>query len=164
MGNSKSSRAFLLLPLLLAGCRLSLETTDEFKVLEKCKVELKAVANDDTKLWLREFKDPIAADLKFWSGTLKKDLVENHGYTLIGEQDVVDDSGRPGHEFLFQASEGDGANRHLVTLYMVKRRKLLPVPFLSRVRNIRVAELYGPGESFDRHLEDARKSFKTIRP
>ena len=51
MGYSKSFKGILLAPLLLAGC-LSLETPEKFKVLEKGKVELKAVAPDETKLWI----------------------------------------------------------------------------------------------------------------
>lgn len=146
-----------LLSLLLAfvsSC-VSMQVPERFLVTARGTDELKAITPEETKLWLREFSDPDRGDLAFWSEALRRDLVENRGYTLLSEGKIEDASGNVGTELLLEATIQGRAVRELLALFV------FPGAFEHRIR---VVELVGEKEPFEAALPEVRASIKTLNP
>jgi len=150
---------------LLSSCGLSVERPDHFILLDDRGSELRLVTPDDAVLRIREFDDETErgflfftqseADLEFWRKALKGELVENRGYTLLEENEIEDDRGRPGVEWVFEATTHGRPWRYLVALFERE------TAFGDRIR---VSEYAAPKERFDEHLASVRKSVRSVSP
>ncbi len=142
------------LALALSGC-LSIETPEEFLLLEESSDELKLITPDEAKLWVREFADDDRGDLDFWVAALQADFVDNRGYTLLEDGALQDAAGRDGHEWLFEATTHGETYRYLVTLQV--REDLT-------TNTIRVSEYVATKEKFDAYLGSVREAVASVRP
>ena len=138
---------------LVAGC-LTLEAPDRFLVVERGTDELKAITPDEAKLWVREFRDPDAGSIDFWSDALKSDFTGNRGYTLLDEGSAAGQDGEKGREFLFEVTAAGVVERYLVVLF---------VHAGWTANTIRVVEFVAPKELFERYAPGVRGAVKTIR-
>ncbi len=139
---------------LLSSC-VSMQVPERFLVTTRGADELKAITPEETKLWLREFNDPDRGDLAFWSEALRRDLVENRGYTLLSEGKIEDAGGNVGTELVLEATIQGRAVRELLALFV------FPGAFDNRIR---VVELVGEKEPFEAALDEVRASIKTLKP
>lgn len=134
------------------GC-VSMDTPQGFVELDAPSSEFKAVTADDALVWVRRFEDPTAGEPEFWAATLRTELVENRGYTLISERSaaVGDWSGA---EFLCEAN----------TLGEPRRYLILALTALDwGGTEFVVLEYTAAKKIFDTHLENVRKAATTLR-
>lgn len=142
------------LALLSPSC-VTMQVPDRFLVTERGTDELKAITPEETKLWVRDFGDPDRGDLAFWSETLRRDLVDNRGYTLLAEGKVEDAEGNVGRELLLEATIQGRAVREMLALFVYAGT------FENRIR---VVELVGEKEPFDAVVEEVRAAVRTLEP
>lgn len=142
-----------LLALLSSSC-VTMQVPDAFLVTERGTSELKAITPEETKLWVREFSDPDQGDLAFWSEALRRDLVENRGYTLLSEGKIRDGRGREGKELLLEATVQGRPVRELLALFVHEG---------TFEHTIRVVELVGEKEPFDAAVDDVRAAIGTLQ-
>ena len=145
---------FLLAPLvLLSGC-LSIDKPKDFLVVDRGMNQLKLITADESKLWVRQFKDRDQGNLEFWSKALRADFVENRGYTLLEEQEVKGRNDVSGNQWMFEVSTRGEAYRFLITLFV----------FDGLFENtIRVSEYVARKDRFDDYLEDVRRAVASVR-
>ncbi len=141
------------LALLSSGC-LSIDLPEDFLRIHRSPSQIKLMAADESKLWVRDFDDDDQGDLQFWSQALREDFVENRGYTLIEEGTVKDPGDREGREWLFETTTHGQPYRYLVTLFVFEG-------WFSNT--IRVSEFVARKAAFDRYLEDVRAAVLTVR-
>jgi hypothetical protein len=132
----------------IAGC-LSMETPQRFIVTSSSSSRVVLIAPDDAKIVVQEFDVPGDGDLAFWRDALRTDFVENRGYTLLSEQAVAHESGREGHEFVFESTIDGSPYRYLVTLHHFDG-------YFGET--VRVAEFLSPKPAFDAHAPNVRKA------
>lgn len=139
---------------LLSSC-VTMQVPERFLVTTRGVDELKAITPEETKLWVRDFDDPDGGDLAFWTQTLRRDLVENRGYTLLSEARIEDAEGNVGVELLLEATVQGRAMRELLVLFVH------PGFFGNRIR---VVELVGEKEPFEAAVDEVRAAVKTLEP
>jgi hypothetical protein len=139
--------------LALSGC-LSIDAPGDFLLVGRSTDELKLIAADESKLWVREFADEDEGDLEFWAKALRTDLADNRGYTLIEERDVRGAGGLAGKEWLFEVSTRGEAHRYLVTLFVIEG---------LFENTIRVSEFVAARSRFDEYLDNVRRAVASVR-
>jgi hypothetical protein len=155
-------RAAALLPLALvlvlaAGCStppIRADLPDSFLELERSPHEFKAVAADNSILWVERFEPPgTGQNLAFWIESLRQDLVTNRGYTLLAESPIQSRDGIPGHEMTLEAFTKGRPYRYLIAVF-VAGSKNSPIVYAARF----TAEK----EAFDGHEEEVRSVLRSL--
>ena len=128
------------------GC-VSVKPPDGFLRVRQDTAQMKAVSDDESLFWYREFRDSERAGFDFWASALRHDFIDQRGYTLLEERELQA-FGEPGLEMLFE-----------VTVDGVARRYLLCMSVDEGIfaDEIRVAEYVADKARFDRHLESVRR-------
>jgi hypothetical protein len=146
------------LPLLvLPACATTMDLPPDFLRLHGNL--LKATTPDDARLWVREFADPDAGPLEFWSKVLERDCVQNRGYELVGASDVHDGAGHAGRQFEFRTAADGERYGYLVSLFV------LPGSFLPwSHQHVLVAEFTAREAVFTQRLASVRTAIATLEP
>lgn len=142
---------------LLAACgALKLQLPAEFLPLEE-RPDFKAVTADDARVWCREFSEPNGGDLAFWAETLRHDLVEQRGYTLVAEGDVADGDSHAGKWFECAATVDGERRGYLVAVFRIDRGLLKKRPY------VRTLEFTAREEDFQRLLPAVKQAIPTLQ-
>lgn len=150
--------AMLCLPL-LGACSMTMNLPTDFLCLEQSASHYKAITPDDGRLWVREFADPAAGTLQFWTTTLQNDCVQNRGYELVGATAVRDGSGHQGQQLEFRTVAEGERYGYLVSLF------LLPGSFLPwSSQHVLVTEFTAREAVFAARLEAVRAAIGTLQP
>lgn len=146
----------LVLFLGLGACaRLSMELPHGFLQLETPRSEFKATTPDDARLWVRQFTDRDQGDLSFWAETLKLDLIDNRGYVLDEETELLDTEDREGVQMKFSVTTEGERYGYLVAVFVIDG---------GSENTIRVAEFIAPRAVFAQYVEVVQNSILTIQP
>lgn len=141
----------------LLGCVTAappLELPDRFLVLDTDVEEgFKAITPEEAKVWVRVFDEP-GGDVGFWSEALRRDLIDQRGYVLLGERDLATRSGHPGHELRCETSATGRPLSYLIAVVVQPRGK--------EVRLVVVEYVGAKGEAFDRYLPDVQKAIEAL--
>jgi hypothetical protein len=149
-----SLAALVLGGFLSSGC-ISMTAPPDFLVLEDSSSrEWKAVTPDDAKILVREFGDGYQGDLKFWSEVVKKDFIENRGYTLIQEGKAKGPDDREGTEFLFECTVQARPQRYMLSLFVIEG---------SMSNTVCTVEYVAPKDVFEKHLENVKNAILTLK-
>jgi hypothetical protein len=131
---------------------LAIGPLEGFLMVKSNRAELKAIAPDASKLWVREFTVPQRSNLKFWSDALRTDLVDHRGYQLLGETRVRDGKGNEGVEMVCDVVVQGQPHRYMLSLYAPD------APFWHRGSAVRTIEFVAPVATFDRCAAAVRKA------
>lgn len=134
---------------LMAACAAPIRLPGEFLVLGDSD-EFRAVTGDDARVWIREFEDPNAAALSFWTTALEHDFVQQRGYDLVGKGDVKNRSGETGAWFECGANVGGERIGYLVAIWV-------------RGRVVQVVEFAARADVFAARVESVRAALTTVR-
>lgn len=139
---------------LAGGCSYALQVPDRFLVTQNEWWELRALTPEESKLWIREFKDDDKGSLSFWSEALKSDLLKSRGYTLVEEGPIKDASGREGLALVLETSLSGRPVRELMAVFVI--------PGWCD-HTIRVVEYVADKEAFVAEVDGVRASVATLR-
>ncbi len=143
----------LLLALFAAGCATPIDLPTDFVRINDA--EFAAVTADDARLQIRELHDPNEADLKFWAEVVRHDFVDQRGYEIVGEGEVADRDGVPGHWFECATNVGGERVGYLVAVWA-------DGAFWSGT-NLFVVEYAARHEVFAARLQAVRAALATVR-
>ena len=149
--------ALLLLCQLLAACAsLKMDLPAEFLTL-KDGPEHRAVTAQDARVWSREFAEDNHATLDFWAATLRNDLVEQRGYTIVAEGEATDGEGHAGRWFECRATVEGERRGYLVAVFSFDRG------LFKKRHRVRTVQFTAREEDFVRLLPDVKAALGTLR-
>lgn len=103
---------------LASGCKTFNMPTPENFARQYPSRPFRALTSDEDKLYVRHFRVRETQSLSFWADAVRKNLVEERGYTLMEEGEFETDAAVPGQRFLFEVSAEDVPFRYQLTLFM----------------------------------------------
>lgn len=145
---------FVLLALLTA-CSSTMNVPTGF-VRHEQAADYRASSSDRGKLWLRDFDDPDGADLTFCAEAMRHDLVEQRGYELVGEGEVLDADARPGRWLEFQTGIGGEKHGYLLGVWVRPGR-------LFGGHRVQTCEFLAPMPVFAARREAVMQALTTLR-
>ena len=149
--------ALVLLCQLLAACgSLKMDLPSEFLRLEDGP-DHRAVTAQDARVWVREFDEANHATVEFWAATLRNDLEEQRGYTIVAEGEATDGDGHNGRWFECRAIVEGERYGHLVAVFSFDRG------VLKKRHRVRTVQFTAREEDFARLLPDVKAALGTLR-
>ena len=136
--------------LAFAACAAPIRLPDAFVRLRDSGEGYRAVTSDDARIWVRDLWDPTEGNVAFWTATLKNDYVEQRGYELVDEGDVLDAAGETGRALEFTTNVRGARVGYLIALWV-------------RGRTLQVVEFAAPQAAFAERRAAVRAALGTVR-
>ena len=137
----------------LSGCRtIQVELPEQFLVTSTSAYEFKATTADNAIFWVQKYQLPErGTSLEFWVAAVKKDFVDNRGYTLIEEESIETNSGAKGMQMLYEATTQGQTYQYLVAVF------IRPGPVAC------VARFTAEKAEFGKHIDAVKQAILTTR-
>jgi hypothetical protein len=143
--------------LLAAACAAPMQAPKDFVVLRDAGEGWRAVTSDGARLRVRDLADRTPATAEFWADTLRRDLVEQRGYELVGSGEVKNAAGADGRWLELTANVRGERVGYLIALWVVEPSLPTSDPYL------RVVELAAREDVFRAHVEAVRSALSSVR-
>ena len=136
-----------------AGCStIRVDLPEQFLVTETSAYELKATTAENAIFWVQKYQLPErGTSLEFWVAAVKKDFVDNRGYTLIEEEPIETSSGAKGMQMLYEATTQGQTYQYLVAVF------IRPGPVAC------VARFTAEKAEFGKHVDAVKQAILTTR-
>ena len=137
----------------LSGCgTIQVELPEQFLVTSTSAYEFKATTADNAIFWVQKYQLPErGTSLEFWVAAVKKDFVDNRGYTLIEEESIETNSGAKGMQMLYEATTQGQTYQYLVAVF------IRPGPVAC------VARFTAEKAEFGKHIDAVKQAILTTR-
>ncbi len=139
--------------LTLAGCStIQVDLPEQFLVTATSAYEFKATTADNAIFWVQKYQLPErGTSLDFWVTALKKDFIDNRGYTLLEQEPIETNAGAKGVQMLYEATTQGQTYRYLVAVF------IRPGPVAC------IARFTAEKTEFGKHVDAVKKAILRTR-
>ena len=136
----------------LAGCAIQVDLPEQFLVTATSAYEFKATTAGNAIFWVQKYQLPKrGTSLDFWVTAVKKDFVDNRGYTLLEEEPIETKAGARGMQMIYEATTQGQTYRYLLAVF------IRPGPVAC------VARFTAEKTEFGKHVDAVKKAILTMR-